>query len=360
MSKDDADYIDEPVGDEVCANCQFYYVGTDGEAVCSKVRGQVYPEHWCRLWEPGDDLKEGSVSTDDVDKLFNKSRVYVDSPDEVPNEYEVQEGVNGGLFYEIYEPSDETDVETNNNIGTGSEDVNWKNAPDEAIEVDRVIDIPNNAVSTRNANGNLVYVNDDDVSDAIKRNENELAEEIGGEVKMTGMSDGMANFLVKTFDSNVLPNEWKDVVNNFTTAKDDLDVNTGLSDATFEPESGTLYIAPSALRTDGIEQLEEWNNDGDWAVPTAEGLIFHEIAHALHNKSMNDEDVGRFDFPMIGNGIEIMKNNSNEIREGVSSYAMENEMELVAETFSMLAVGEEPPQAAVDAMKEFLGVMPNV
>lgn len=55
MSKEDAGYKDEPEDNMVCSNCQYYYVGTDGEAVCSKVRGEVFPEHWCELWEPGDD-----------------------------------------------------------------------------------------------------------------------------------------------------------------------------------------------------------------------------------------------------------------------------------------------------------------
>lgn len=58
MSKKDAAYKEEPEDDMVCSNCQYYYEGVDGEAVCSKVRGQVYPEHWCRLWAPADTQQE--------------------------------------------------------------------------------------------------------------------------------------------------------------------------------------------------------------------------------------------------------------------------------------------------------------
>lgn len=48
-----------------------------------------------------DFLKEKkTISTERVDKLFNKNRVYVDSPEDVPEQYEVREGNQGGTFYE--------------------------------------------------------------------------------------------------------------------------------------------------------------------------------------------------------------------------------------------------------------------
>jgi len=72
MSKEDADYKQEPEGSEICANCQYYYVGTDGEGVCSKVRGQVYAEHWCRLWDAGDVLQGKSDKAKRTDELFGR------------------------------------------------------------------------------------------------------------------------------------------------------------------------------------------------------------------------------------------------------------------------------------------------
>jgi hypothetical protein len=43
------------------------------------------------------------VRTDDDGLFFIKcqQRVYVDSPEEVPEEYELQEGARGGLYYEM-------------------------------------------------------------------------------------------------------------------------------------------------------------------------------------------------------------------------------------------------------------------
>jgi len=77
MSKADADYKEEPEGEMVCANCQFWYVGSDGEGVCSKVRGEVFESHWCRLWRPDDvedvleDYKTKAKSVD-WDVLFDE------------------------------------------------------------------------------------------------------------------------------------------------------------------------------------------------------------------------------------------------------------------------------------------------
>lgn len=51
MPKEAADYRDEPDGGERCANCEFFYVGADGDAICAKVRGGVRGAHWCRLWQ---------------------------------------------------------------------------------------------------------------------------------------------------------------------------------------------------------------------------------------------------------------------------------------------------------------------
>lgn len=59
MPKDKADYKTEPQGDQVCGNCQFAYVETDGDKhICSKVRGPIELGAWCKLWAPSDNYEK--------------------------------------------------------------------------------------------------------------------------------------------------------------------------------------------------------------------------------------------------------------------------------------------------------------
>lgn len=52
MSKPDSDYVEEPNGDEKCGNCEYAYKEVVSDKfICSKVRGEIQPEHWCRLWD---------------------------------------------------------------------------------------------------------------------------------------------------------------------------------------------------------------------------------------------------------------------------------------------------------------------
>lgn len=67
MSKPDSDYQHQPEQGMMCSNCEYYYVGVDGRAVCSQVRGKVQGEHWCRLWEAEDDLEMDKSSTPSVE-----------------------------------------------------------------------------------------------------------------------------------------------------------------------------------------------------------------------------------------------------------------------------------------------------
>lgn len=74
MPQDAADYQDPPVETELgrpspgdwerggggpeenpdwqgCKNCEYYYEGAGGSQICSKIRGEVHPDGWCRLWQ---------------------------------------------------------------------------------------------------------------------------------------------------------------------------------------------------------------------------------------------------------------------------------------------------------------------
>lgn len=55
MDKEDADYVHEPQGAQKCGNCEYGYLSVeDGKMICSKVQGKVKANHWCRLWEKGE------------------------------------------------------------------------------------------------------------------------------------------------------------------------------------------------------------------------------------------------------------------------------------------------------------------
>jgi hypothetical protein len=56
MSKPDSDYAEEPKGEQKCGNCEYAYQEVvTGKLICSKVRGEIKLEHWCRLWEGEDE-----------------------------------------------------------------------------------------------------------------------------------------------------------------------------------------------------------------------------------------------------------------------------------------------------------------
>lgn len=52
MSQEQAEYTDQANDPGAsCATCEFLYQKTTtGEHVCSKIRGRVEPEGWCKLW----------------------------------------------------------------------------------------------------------------------------------------------------------------------------------------------------------------------------------------------------------------------------------------------------------------------
>ena len=87
MPKYAVDYAEDDAGEQVCANCEYAYRGMDGRMICSQVRGEIKGEAWCNLFE---------LET----RRKSKRRVYVNSPEEVPDEYEPQQGDAGGIYYE--------------------------------------------------------------------------------------------------------------------------------------------------------------------------------------------------------------------------------------------------------------------
>jgi len=51
MSKELATYKKEPRGEQKCGSCKFAFQKVvSGKYICSQVRGEIQPEHWCRLW----------------------------------------------------------------------------------------------------------------------------------------------------------------------------------------------------------------------------------------------------------------------------------------------------------------------
>ena len=52
VSKPESEYQEEPKGEQKCGNCVFAYqkvVG--GKFICSKIRGAITPEAWCKFWK---------------------------------------------------------------------------------------------------------------------------------------------------------------------------------------------------------------------------------------------------------------------------------------------------------------------
>lgn len=57
MSKEDSQYADiSPAEGQYCGNCRFAYekVVQPGRYICSKIRGTIQPEGWCKLWIGGE------------------------------------------------------------------------------------------------------------------------------------------------------------------------------------------------------------------------------------------------------------------------------------------------------------------
>jgi len=52
MAKEKAKYTEYPNRDQKCENCIFYYVQVvEKRGVCTKVRGDVKSNHWCKFWK---------------------------------------------------------------------------------------------------------------------------------------------------------------------------------------------------------------------------------------------------------------------------------------------------------------------
>lgn len=54
MSKEQAQYQDEPNNGQKCINCQFYVkpASGSGPGECQVVAGEIAPEAWCALYAP--------------------------------------------------------------------------------------------------------------------------------------------------------------------------------------------------------------------------------------------------------------------------------------------------------------------
>lgn len=59
MSKEDAEYQEEPKGDQKCGNCEFAYKKVvRNQFICSKVEGDIKPEAWCKFWAPNEEKQK--------------------------------------------------------------------------------------------------------------------------------------------------------------------------------------------------------------------------------------------------------------------------------------------------------------
>jgi len=394
MSKDDADYIDEPVGDEVCANCQFYYVGTDGEAVCSKVRGQVYPEHWCRLWEPGDDLKEKkTIPTERLDKLFNKNRVYVDSPEDVPEQYEVREGNQGGTFYET--DSDDTDEGQTLSV----EDGDWDVITDEEYvgaevllttdhnndiqgEITRINEWPGFTSITIDDGDREYTIREEDVAtdiqvgdipdepdeesfneDVAPKADLEISEEEEEEISDSNDTSNAQERVSNSEDPNEIRNivedevgveiygsmgeyEAKILANGVLEAAqyvdldniEDINVGPGSWQTSNEygyasPE-GKIYLDNDALDPDEVRKNYY---SGHLATDDVHHIVYHEIGHIIHRQLL---DRDRYKELKHSND-KMTRIQKESIRDSLSSYAAQHPNEVVAEGFAKKMAGEE-------------------
>lgn len=75
VGKADAEYQNEPHGNESCAGCTMFVPGFSGSlgGYCQKVRsfggplGQIFPDGWCKFFE-ADDVTDTDLA--DIEKLF--------------------------------------------------------------------------------------------------------------------------------------------------------------------------------------------------------------------------------------------------------------------------------------------------
>lgn len=114
---------------------------------------------------------------------------------------------------------------------------------------------------------------------------------------------------------------------------------TGLSPAIYEENTNTIRISKSALGGDA--------KDEKMVGGTPTTTLIHEAGHASHDENLEAEDISRFELP----GPKI-RDNADEIRDGVSEYALTDEAEFVAETFTALTLGKDVPDAVVEIYQD--------
>lgn len=95
------------------------------------------------------------------------------------------------------------------------------------------------------------------------------------------------------------------------------------------------------------ENAENWHEDGYLATDSVQGLVAHEMAHAVHFQDVPDFQLDEIE--------EWHNDEHREIAGQVSEYAQENPVEFIAEVGSMKMLGEEIPEDVERVYQGYVG-----
>lgn len=246
---------------------------------------------------------------------------------------------------EVVDPRGSTEGDRGNDPSTSGFD----RVPGNAVPMDDVMDVPDDAITVRGSDGGLHYVEDGDMTPDVESVADDMEEDHGIEANLTGYTQDKAEYLSERLSENTSAVE---SINRVESNKANLEISPGLSDAAFDPSDGTLFIHPREFDEDRQKEREELAEAGEVEYESLEGMIEHEFGHAAHHANLDEEDRSVFG---LREGIEVMRENADTIREDMSNYAMSNEQEFVAEVYSRLRTGGEVEPETREAYDAFLG-----
>lgn len=243
-------------------------------------------------------------------ELSEKARRYVESPEDAPEDVEVNEGPQGGLWYE--------------SEGTDSEDS------------DNQRDVIQSETSTKLQD----IVSDDSMDDATKK---------AMMIKPFQDATGIKPFMGQEISAS----KWADMLSYISNVQESLgddslqrvsSIKVGRADDTdedmvgsYNPESGEIYISPESFDEEMGDDFKSTNHEYH--------NIIHEVGHALHfSQVFGDLDT------TSASAVQSFSTNlkswdseedKEKVKNNVSAYGSYMPIEFVAEAFVSLSMGEE-------------------
>lgn len=247
----------------------------------------------------GGDAKEKMVEGA-LQSLVSKERVYIDNPQEAPEGVQVQEGDQGGLWY------DSSEAET---TGVGEEG---------------------------SGQGEI----DPEIEEYVER-----VSELGLDVGFDGFDASQAEAVTKALES--LDESVLEPVEGITTSppigrdEEDQPVAAG------SWPSNNIHLHPDRFTQEAVEEKHE---EGFLATGTVEGQIAHEVGHIKNYENLDNE--GKLDEMA---GTDVPPEAEELIEMVISEYATVNKQEFVAECYALKVTKDGIPPKLEEGYEKYGG-----